>query len=82
MIGNSTPLALHKVWISALVFRGMATTSVDLSGWRHGDGSCGLSIKRLLRTLERYRTFDLTIAGQSVHVASPVPPKSPASSSA
>lgn len=33
----------------------------------------GLSIKRLVRTLKRYRTFELTIAGQTVHAASPVP---------
>ncbi|MEW2018814.1 IS1634 family transposase [Rhodococcus sp. NPDC076796] len=33
----------------------------------------GLSLKRLVRTLKRYRTFELTIAGQTVHAASPVP---------
>lgn len=35
----------------------------------------GLSLKRLVRTLKRYRTFELTIAGQTVHAASPVPPE-------
>ena len=33
----------------------------------------GLSLKRLVRTLKRYRTFELAIAGQTVHAASPVP---------
>jgi len=33
----------------------------------------GLSLKRLVRTLKRYRTFELTIAGQPVHAASPMP---------
>lgn len=33
----------------------------------------GLSLKRLVRTLKRYRTFELTIAGQTVHAASPIP---------
>ena len=33
----------------------------------------GLSIKRLVRTLKRYRTFELTIAGHTVHAASPIP---------
>ena len=32
----------------------------------------GLSLKRLVRTLKRYRTFELAIAGQTVHAASPV----------
>jgi hypothetical protein len=27
----------------------------------------------LVRTLKRYRTFELTIAGQTVHATSPVP---------
>lgn len=30
-------------------------------------------MKRLFRTLKCYRTFELTIAGQTVHAASPVP---------
>lgn len=33
----------------------------------------GLSLKRLFSTLKRYRTFELTIAGRTVHAASPVP---------
>lgn len=33
----------------------------------------GLSLKRLVITLMRYRTFELIIAGQTVHAASPVP---------
>lgn len=34
-----------------------------------------LSLKRLVRTLKRYRTFEVTIAGQTVHAASPIPPE-------
>lgn len=33
----------------------------------------GLSLKRLVRTLRKYRTFELQVAGQTVHAASPVP---------
>lgn len=33
----------------------------------------GLSIKRLVRTLRKYRTFQLHVAGHTVHAASPVP---------
>ena len=33
----------------------------------------GLSLKRLVRTLRKYRTFELKVAGQVVHAASPVP---------
>ncbi|WP_042440057.1 IS1634 family transposase [Corynebacterium halotolerans] len=33
----------------------------------------GLSLKRLVRTLKKYRTFELQIAGQTVHAASPLP---------
>lgn len=33
----------------------------------------GLSIKRLVRSLKKYRTFELVVAGQKVHAASPVP---------
>lgn len=35
----------------------------------------GLSIKRLVRTLRKYRTFELQIAGQTIHAASPLPPE-------
>lgn len=34
-----------------------------------------LSVKRLVRTLKRYRTFTLEVAGQTAHAASPVPAK-------
>ena len=33
----------------------------------------GLSLKRLVRTLRKYRTFELQVAGQTVHAASPLP---------
>lgn len=33
-----------------------------------------LSIKRLVRTLRKYRTFELQVAGQTIHAASPLPP--------
>ena len=35
----------------------------------------GLSLKRLVRTLKKYRTFEVQIAGQLIHAASPVPPE-------
>lgn len=31
--------------------------------------------KRLVRTLRKYRTFELQIAGQTIHAASPLPPE-------
>ncbi|MCD2263113.1 hypothetical protein K3888_10405 [Dietzia aurantiaca] len=34
-----------------------------------------LSLKRLFRVLKWYRPFELTIAGQPVHAASPLPPE-------
>ncbi|ERS57896.1 hypothetical protein HMPREF1257_00230 [Corynebacterium sp. KPL1814] len=33
----------------------------------------GLSLKRLVRTLRRYQTFQVQVAGQTIHAASPVP---------
>ena len=33
----------------------------------------GLSLKRLVRTLRKYRTFQVQVAGQTIHAASPVP---------
>lgn len=33
----------------------------------------GLSLKRLVRTLKKYRTFEVKVAGQIVHAASPLP---------
>ena len=33
----------------------------------------GLSLKRLVRTLKKYRTFEVQVAGQTVHAASPLP---------
>lgn len=33
----------------------------------------GLSIKRLVRTLRKYRTFQLNVAGHTIHAASPLP---------
>lgn len=35
----------------------------------------GLSLKRLVRTLKRYRTFQLDVAGQTIHAATPLPPE-------
>lgn len=35
----------------------------------------GLSLKRLVRTLRKYRTFELQVAGQTIHAASPLPPE-------
>lgn len=32
-----------------------------------------LSLKRLVRTLKKYRTFELQVAGQTIHAASPLP---------
>ena len=34
----------------------------------------GLSLKRLVRTLKRYRTFRLDINGHTIHAAAPLPP--------
>ena len=33
----------------------------------------GLSLKRLIRTLKKYRSFTIKVAGQTVHAQSPVP---------
>ena len=33
----------------------------------------GLSLKRLIRTLKKYRSFTIEVAGQTVHAQSPVP---------
>lgn len=33
----------------------------------------GLSIRRLIRTLKKYRTYQIQIGGQTVHTASPLP---------
>ena len=33
----------------------------------------GLSLRRLVRTLKRYRTFELSISGHTVHAATPLP---------
>ena len=33
-----------------------------------------LSITRLVRTLRKYRTFELQVASQTIHAASPLPP--------
>lgn len=33
----------------------------------------GLSLKRLVRTLKKYRTFESQVAGHTVHAASPIP---------
>lgn len=33
----------------------------------------GLSLKRLVRTLKKYRTFEFQVAGHTVHAASPLP---------
>ena len=33
----------------------------------------GLSLKRLVRTLKRYRTFELTVGGNTIHAATPLP---------
>ena len=33
----------------------------------------GLSLKRLVRTLKRYRTFELTVDGNTIHAATPLP---------
>ena len=34
----------------------------------------GLSLTRLVRTLKRYRTFQLEVAGQTIHASMPLPP--------
>lgn len=40
----------------------------------HGlEQASGLSLKRVVRTLKKYRTFELVVAGQRIHAASPVP---------
>ena len=33
----------------------------------------GLSLKRLVRTLRGYRTFELTVGGNTIHAATPLP---------
>ena len=35
----------------------------------------GQSIKRLVRTLKNYRSFELSVAGQTIHAAIPLPPE-------
>ena len=35
----------------------------------------GISLKRLIRILKRYRTFQLEISGQTIHAATPLPPE-------
>ena len=35
----------------------------------------GLSLKRLVRTLRRYRSFNLAINNTTIHVAIPLPPE-------
>lgn len=35
----------------------------------------GLSIKRLVRTLKKYRTFELNVSGTTIHAATPLPPE-------
>ena len=35
----------------------------------------GLSLRRLVRTLKRYRTFQLDINGHTIHAATPLPPE-------
>ena len=34
----------------------------------------GQSIKRLVRTLKKYRSFELNIGGETIHAAVPLPP--------
>ena len=34
----------------------------------------GQSIKRLVRTLKKYRSFELNIGGETIHAAIPLPP--------
>ena len=34
----------------------------------------GLSLRRLVRTLKRYRTFQLDLGGHTIHAATPLPP--------
>ncbi|SES19520.1 hypothetical protein CCYS_06740 [Corynebacterium cystitidis DSM 20524] len=38
------------------------------------ENATGLSIKRLVRTLKKYRNFELNINGQTIHAAIPLPP--------
>ena len=33
----------------------------------------GLSLRRLVRTLKRYRTFELNVNGHTIHAATPLP---------
>lgn len=35
----------------------------------------GLSIKRVVRTLKKYRTFELNVGGTTIHAATPLPPE-------
>ncbi|MGV0362706.1 IS1634 family transposase, partial [Corynebacterium minutissimum] len=35
----------------------------------------GQSIKRLVRTLKKYRSFELNIGGETIHAAVPLPPE-------
>ena len=34
----------------------------------------GLSLRRLVRTLKRYRTFKVNVNGHIIHAATPLPP--------
>lgn len=34
-----------------------------------------MSLKRLIRTLKKYRTFEIAIQGQTIHAASETPPE-------
>ena len=65
--------AWFLVGIAMILWR--VATAPDMAAMAVGhllEKRSGLSIKRLVRTLKRYRTFELTIAGQTVHAASPV----------
>lgn len=37
------------------------------------ENATGETIKRLVRTLKKYRSFELTVAGRAIHAATPLP---------
>ncbi len=46
---------------------------VALAISRMMENATGLSIKRVVRTLKKYRSFEINVNGQTVHAATPPP---------